>query len=134
MICVVDASAMIAFLRDEPGAIVVEGLLLDPANTNFAHGVNLCEVYYDFRRAESEAVAQDALDALAELGITGREDMDPLFWQDAGRIKADHRHVSLADCFCIALARRLDADMVTGEHREIDPLVPLGLCRFHFIR
>ena len=40
----------------------------------------------------------------------------------------------LADCFCMALARRVDADLVTGEHHEFDPLVPLGLCRFHFIR
>jgi predicted nucleic acid-binding protein len=79
-------------------------------------------------------VAQGALDTLVRLGITFREDMDPAFWQDAGRIKADHRRISLADCFCMALARRLDAELVTGEHHEFAPLVPLALCRFLFIR
>jgi hypothetical protein len=37
MIGVLDGNALIAFLRDEPGSAVVEGLLLDPTNSNFAH-------------------------------------------------------------------------------------------------
>ncbi len=47
MICVLDSNVMIAYLRDEEGAEVVEGLLLDPSSSFFAHGINLCEVYYD---------------------------------------------------------------------------------------
>jgi predicted nucleic acid-binding protein len=124
---------MIAFLRGEPGADVVEGLLLDPDSSCFAHAVNLCELFYDFRRAESEDAAQRALSTLASLNVICREDMDSTFWQDIGRLKADHR-ISLADCFCIALARRLSAELVTSDHREFDPLVPLALCTIRFFR
>jgi hypothetical protein len=43
MICILDACAMIAFLRAEPGGEVVRDLLNDPSNRCFAHAINLCE-------------------------------------------------------------------------------------------
>jgi PIN domain nuclease of toxin-antitoxin system len=49
---VIDASALIAFLRDEPGADVVENLFSAP-ETCYAHALNLCEVCYDFFRASN---------------------------------------------------------------------------------
>ena len=45
LIEVLDAGAMIANLRDEPGADVVERILLDTDALCIAHAVNLCEVY-----------------------------------------------------------------------------------------
>jgi predicted nucleic acid-binding protein len=129
-----DANALIAFLRDEPGAAVVEALLTDPANTCFVHAINLCELYYDFRRAEGEDAAQEALRTLAGLRIVAREDMDPAFWQEAGRVKADHRRVLLADCLCIALARRLGGEVVAGDHHEFDALAAAGTVLVRFIR
>ena len=42
MTCVLDACAMIAFLRDEEGADAVASLILD--GDYMAHAVNLCEV------------------------------------------------------------------------------------------
>jgi predicted nucleic acid-binding protein len=131
---VLDSNAMIAYLRDETGADVVEGFLLDPGSTGFAHSINLCEVYYDAVRMSGETDALSALNTLANLRITFREDMDAAMWQDAGRIKAIHRRIALADCFCIALARRLNGSVITSDHREFDPLIPLGLCQIHFIR
>ena len=44
MSTVIDASALIAFLRDEPGADVVENVLSAPDKC-YAHALNLCEVY-----------------------------------------------------------------------------------------
>jgi PIN domain nuclease of toxin-antitoxin system len=130
---VMDASAMVAFLYDEPGASVVEGILLDPSNTCVAHAVNLCEVFYDAHRRADETAAQSAIGQLLAAGIVAREDMDPAFWQEVGRLKAPVR-VSLADAFGIALTRRLGGELVTGDHREFDPLVPLGLCPIRFFR
>lgn len=134
MICALDGSALLAFLRDEPGAAVVESLLLDAGNTCYAHAVNLCEGFYDYHRAGSEAAAQDALARLAAASVLPRADMDTAFWQQVGRLKAQHRPISIADCFCIALAQRLSGEAVTSDHREFDPLVPLGLCPIRFIR
>ena len=48
---VLDACAMIAFLRGEPGADVVRAILHNPSDACYAHAINLCEVYYDFVRA-----------------------------------------------------------------------------------
>ena len=45
MICVMDASAMIAYLAGEPGGETVRELLHQPENDPVAHVVNLCEVY-----------------------------------------------------------------------------------------
>jgi PIN domain nuclease of toxin-antitoxin system len=130
----IDGSSLLAFLRDEPGADVVESLLLDASNNCYAHAVNLCEAFYDYYRAGGEAVAQTAIARLLSASVLPRADMDPAFWQQAGRLKADRRHVSLVDCFCITLAQRLNAVAVTSDHREFDPLVPLGLCPIQFIR
>jgi PIN domain nuclease of toxin-antitoxin system len=129
-----DGSAMIAFLRDEPGAEGVEAVLTDPSHTCYAHAVNLCELFYDFRRAESEQAVLDAIQTLAGLRIVAREDMDIAFWQEAGRVKADYRRVSLADCFCIALARRVNGEVVTSDHHEFDPLVTAAVVTVRFIR
>lgn len=44
---VLDASAMIAFLRGEQGAERVSEVLSNPGNVCCAHAINLCEVFYD---------------------------------------------------------------------------------------
>lgn len=56
------------------------------------------------------------------------------FWQDAGRLKAQLMRVSLADCYCLALARRTGGDVPTADHHEFDALVPRGICPIRFIR
>ena len=43
MTYILDACAIIALLRDEPGARIVEQLLLE--QNCMSHAVNLCEVY-----------------------------------------------------------------------------------------
>ena len=76
---VLDASAMIAYLRGEPGADEVRrSLALEPPNC-LAHSVNLCEVFYDFLKTGEEKSAQTALDDLRSVGLIVREDMDEAF-------------------------------------------------------
>jgi hypothetical protein len=55
------------------------------------------------------------------------------FWQSVGRLKARGR-ISIPDCFCIVLAQELGGEVVTSDHHEFDPLVPLGLVSIRFIR
>lgn len=45
-----DACALLAFLGREPGATVIDGLLVDKGNLCLVHAINLCEVYYDIVR------------------------------------------------------------------------------------
>jgi PIN domain nuclease of toxin-antitoxin system len=129
---VIDASALIAFLRDEPGA-EVESLLSGPEKCH-AHALNLCEVYYDFFRASNQDAAEAATSDLLGLGIEERTDMDAEFWRDAGGIKAGHRRVSLADRCALALARRLTARLVTADRHEFGPMISTDICRIGFIR
>jgi len=128
-----DASAMVAYLNGEAGASVVARLLADPSNRCSAHVMNLCEVYYGTLRATNEQVAQAALATLYADGVVMRRDMGQRFWQQVGRLKA-RGHISLPDCFCIVLAQELGGEAVTSDHREFDPLVPLGIVPILFIR
>ena len=59
--------------------------------------------------------------------------MDDDFWRRVGEFKARGR-ISLADCFCLALAERLSGQVVTSDHKEFDPIVPLNIVPILFIR
>jgi PIN domain nuclease of toxin-antitoxin system len=135
---VFDACALIAFIRGEKGAEVVGTALADSARACFAHWVNLCEVYYVVARDEDEVRAEAALQALLDAGVIPRLDLDRPFCCEVGRlrarVKAERLRVSLADCFCMALARRVGGEILTSDHAELDPVVPLRLCVVRFIR
>jgi PIN domain nuclease of toxin-antitoxin system len=132
MTFVLDACAIIALLKNESGAEIVDRLLLE--QTCMAHSVNLCEVYYDFLKAEDENVAQKAINDLEKYGLIFREDMDQEFWKEVGSYKAGIKRVSLADCFAIALTNREQAVLVTSDHHEFDHIFEQGICQVMFIR
>lgn len=131
---VFDACALIALLEDEPGARVVEDLLQDPANRCLVHAVSVCEIYYDlFRRGDTED-AETLERLLTEFGLEIVEALPSDLWRIAGKIKAEWRRVSLADCFALALAIRETGTLVTSDHHELDALAKAELCRIRFIR
>jgi PIN domain nuclease of toxin-antitoxin system len=134
VIYVLDASAMIAYLRNEPGAEMVEDALTAPGSQCVAHSINLCEVFYDFLRSAGETEAANAITDLSAAGITERNDFDRDFWMAAGTLKGTHHRISLADCCGLTLATRLDAQFLTTDHRELDSLASAGSYRITFIR
>lgn len=128
-----DACAMIAYLRAEPGGDIVAGLLADPTAICHAHTMNLIEVYYDFLRRADIHAANRALAVLRTDGVIERRDMNQRFARQIGQLKA-RGGISLADCFCIALAQKIGGEVVTSDHHEFDRLVPLGIVPIRFIR
>lgn len=130
---ILDTSAIVAYLAGEPGGPVVDSHLNDPDALCYAHVVNLCEVFYDSLRATNERAARQTIADLYAAGVIERRDLSRSFWQSVGRLKARGR-ISLADCFCVALAQKLGGEVVTSDHREFDPLVPLGIVPIRFIR
>ena len=110
---VLDACAMIAFLRGESGADVVSEILRDPTSRCFAHAVNLCEVYYDFLRASNTKTARSAIKDLFAIGVLARRDMNTPFWMGVGTLKGTIRRISLADCFAIQLSRGILMDKLS---------------------
>lgn len=129
-----DACALIALSQREEGADVLASFLADGENICFVHSINLCEVYYKMYRETSKDEAIALVQGFLDLGIVLRDDLDIEFLQDAGELKAIYKRVSLADCCAIALANRLDAELVTSDHHELDDLADLGVCKITFFR
>ena len=131
---VLDACAVIALVKNEQGADIVEEYLLNDDYECMIHGVNICEVYYGFFRSDSEAFAQEIVYKLQKSGVIIDDDMTMNFWQQVARNKATITRISLADCFALALASRESAVLVTSDRKEFEPVVPLNICQINFIR
>jgi uncharacterized protein with PIN domain len=131
---VFDACAVIALLQEEPGAEVVSSLLLDSNSRCLLHAINLCEVFYDQRRRGQGAQGQALADLLTRTGFEIYDRMPLSLWESAGRLKADIRKISLADCFAIALTLESGGILVSSDHHELDPVAAAGICNIRFIR
>ena len=88
----------------------------------------------DFYRASGQQEASRAISDLAQVGVVEDANLAAVVWQAAGTLKARLRRVSLADCFAIELAERLQAIILTADHREFDVLAGQPECRVRFIR
>ena len=110
--CVVDASAVLAWLFDERGADAVEKVL----GASALSAVNLAEVLY---RCDEMGMATGNLQRDMEaLGVQ----VEPFGAADAQLVeevrRAGRRHsvrLSLADCCCLATGIRLDLPVVGGD-------------------
>lgn len=133
-IYVFDACAVIALLEGEPGAEKAARLLQDPANRCLIHAVNICEIYYDMIRRSGEARASSLEKVLEGSGFELRDTLPSALWRLAGKLKAELRRVSLADCFAMALTLQEKGRLVTTDHHEFDPIAAADICPIYFIR
>jgi predicted nucleic acid-binding protein len=123
---VLDSFAVLAYLAGEPTAgevtKLLERALMDTACL-FMSVVNLGEVFYRYYREHGRAPAEQALQATLALPVR-IVDADLALTHSAAELKATHA-VAYADCFAAALARKLDAALVTGdpELRKLGKLV-----------
>ena len=131
---VLDACALIAFFKNEIGAEIVENYLSDNQYICMIHGINLCEVYYDFLRTGGDTIANTLIQDVQSLGLVIRDDLTISFWRQVGGYKASIRRISLADCFALTLANRESGILVTSDRKEFEPVVPLNICQINFIR
>ena len=134
MTYVLDACALIAYVRGEPGNHVVEDILLDSRSRIVMHAINACEAYYDFVRTDGHELAAAVINDSLVAGVEIAEDLDVSLWKAAGDLKATLRKISLADAFALAFTKRIDATLVTSDHKEFDKLVGKGICEILFIR
>lgn len=113
---ILDASALLAYLREEEGADVVSEALMAGVTLSV---VNLAEVLS--RRTAAGQDPQAGLDGLVRSGLLGqRIRMAEVTTEDAvdiARLRPLTRHVglSLADRACIALARRTGEAVLTAD-------------------
>ena len=122
---VFDSYAVIAFFKGEPDALRVERLLQSPAHSHFITTINVGEIFYTEAKRTDLLTAEEMLEDLYKLPLQLVDATYDLVMQ-AAQIKARHR-LSYADCFAAALARRLDATLLTGdqEFSQVEDLVAI---------
>lgn len=124
---VLDASALLAYLQDEPGAAAVDDCLAAGAAIST---VNWSEVLA--KVAEAGAAATERLERLMQQG-GGLEELlaiTPFLRHDAEHAAAlqavtRSRGLSLGDRACLALAGRLGVPAVTADRAWLDLDVPI---------
>jgi predicted nucleic acid-binding protein len=113
---VLDASALMTFYEDRPGAGKVEDLIREALEGNrrlFMSVVNWGEVFYSVWRANGKEAAQKVAAEIVQLPI---EVVDATLELThlAAQIRAQYR-LPYADCFAASLAQQRRADLATAD-------------------
>ena len=130
---VLDAGAFIALCKREKGAFEMRRLLDAHRKETFIHAVNSLEIFYGIERDYGRAQAERVWRIADRSNIVTRNDFDRDFLRDAAFVKNAHR-MSLADSFGVALARRLNCELISTDHHELDAVHAAGVCKVNFIR
>jgi ribonuclease VapC len=113
---VLDASAVMTFFEDRPGAAKVEELIARAAEGKcelLMSVVNWGEVYYSVWRAKGSAMARKIVAEIAQLPID-LVDAGYELTKLAAELRAEHK-LSYADCFAVALASDRKASLATSD-------------------
>jgi ribonuclease VapC len=119
---VLDSHAFISFLRDEPGADHVAGVLEAAGEGDrpvHMTEVNYAEVQYVVRRKDGDAAWEKIRRELPGAPVLFHP-VDRQLADSAADFKARFK-MSLADAFAAALAKQQDAEIITGD-AEFKPL------------
>lgn len=110
---VIDASALLADIKDEPGADAVRKIIRKADGDLFIHAVNATEVAYHLIRSGLPPIL--AFRFSAPKGMVVVEDMERRLWERSAVLKAEYRNLSLGDSIAISLSESLDAELLTGD-------------------
>ena len=119
---VLDSSAVLAVINDEPGADTVIGILDDALIST----VNYAEVIAKLvERGSTSAQAQSALRSIALTTV----DFDITLAQRTGALRAEtmKRGLSLGDRACLALAEREGVPAMTGDRDWVGAVSGIGV-------
>jgi len=135
-IYVMDACALIAFLRNEAGAENVTTVLRNANGGNALiriNGLNLLEVYYDIYRWIGKEKADEKLAMIKKLPIMIQMELTDEVFLEAGRFKASYK-ISLADSVALAEAIVTGGKLLTADHHEFDVIEGNEKISFCWIR
>lgn len=135
-IYVVDACALIAYLFDEEGSDLFESLLVQARNNEIEmviHLINLGEVYYDVVKRNDVKTAQETYQDVKQLPIRFEDRVSDQMVYKAGEVKATYR-ISYADAFAVAQANLSNAELITTDHKEFEPLEQAGVVKIKWLR
>jgi predicted nucleic acid-binding protein len=122
MTYVLDACALIAWLKNEPGADIVDGLL-DRAEEDeiylLINIVNLVEVYYGFMKDLGTDRAREIMQTVRETAVKVIDTTDGAIFEEVARLKSTLKGFSIADAFGLATASVYTGSFVTCDHHEL---------------
>jgi predicted nucleic acid-binding protein len=126
---VFDSFALVCFFHKEPGWDKVKAVFYDLSSSGqnaFLSAINWGEFYYIVKRRVGRDKAEEALALLEQLPITITP-ADNESVMEAAEIKSVFP-VSFADAFCIALAQRLNGQVLTNnpEFEAVQHLVTVS--------
>jgi len=113
---VLDASALMTFFEDRPGAAKVEELIAQAAEGKcelLMSVVNWGEVYYSVWRAKGPGMARKVVAEIAQLPID-LVDASYELTKIAAELRAEHK-LPYADCFAASLAADRKAALATSD-------------------
>jgi len=114
---VLDACALLAFLKKEKGGEVVKKIISSDYEV-LLHNVNLLEVYYDLLRELGKEKSDAICEEILNLPIKIIYDTDLFLIKTAGYFKVNYR-ISLGDSFVLATAKLNSAIVVTSDRHEL---------------
>ena len=133
---VLDACALVAFLRKEAGWEHIKTVLMcahDRTHTVQMHAFNLLEVYYDMHRSIGKEKADNELRMIRNLPIIINANLSDDIFVEAGRLKANYK-ISLADSIALAQTKAIDGILLTSDHHEFDVIESKEPIQFLWIR
>ena len=129
---IVDASALIAYFKQETGHANFASLLEEERNILAIHATNLCEVYYTYLRSDGPEAAENAWQkATMILGVI--EKLDAQFVKRVGRWKVEY-NLPIGDAFAAAATEDCACSLVTTDHNDFAEVEAVGALQVVWLR
>ena len=129
---VIDACALIAYIKREKGASLVETVFRNTENSLVIHAVNFYEVYYDLLR-NGHLSADFLYELVKRLNIRVYEGLEHRIVSEGAKLKICYS-MSLADSIACGLTLKLDAALLTADRHEFAEIAREKLVKIKFIR
>ena len=129
---VLDASAVLCWLFDEPGSDRMEEILLS-GEPLIIHAVNHVEVQYRLLRL-NPSTQGTLLPRLLQAGAEIARDLDNGLLALAADLKANQAPTALGDTFAVALAARRGFRLLTTDRGELQKVADAGICEIEFLQ
>ncbi|MBN1103303.1 MAG: type II toxin-antitoxin system VapC family toxin [Deltaproteobacteria bacterium] len=125
---VLDSFALVSFFHKEPGWDKVRKIFLELSSSGqkaLLCKINWGDFYYIVRRRVGRQKAEESLALLGQLPIDILS-VDDALVHEAAELKAEYP-ISYADAFCVAVAKRHKAQVVTNdpEFKSVEGIVPV---------
>ncbi len=111
---VFDSYALLALLEDEKGADLIAGILTEQENQIYLSIISMGEIYYLLLRIKGMEQAEKVIESVAldDAIAVAEASWDRV--RAAASVKAEGG-LSYADAFAVALAKELNAPLLTGD-------------------